>query len=494
MLPTALVSGATRLAHLRASAERVIVGIVLLHGPALALNGWLFDGSLLLPLVLWAGIAATAVFTHLLLPGKPATRATVATALCLMPGMLVEQLMGHPWQADAHMHFYAVLAVTAVLLDLGAVLAGTVAIALHHLVLNYALPVAVFPGGGALDRVVLHALIVVFEAAALGWLVHRAASALVEAERVGTETVRLAALRAEEQLAAQAEIQTEKEQRAVRLTGLVHTFEAEAAEVLRKVAAAATKLDTTAEEMATTAQDGVGRATSVAAASEQASANVQTVAASTEELAASIAEVSLQVTSSAAVARQAVEAAQRTDRAVQGLSETARSVGDVVKLISDIAGQTNLLALNATIEAARAGEAGRGFAVVASEVKALAAQAAKATEQIGSQIAAMQEETGQAVSAIDGIVRTIGQMNSIATQVAAAAEEQACVTREIGRAVAEAAAGTQDVSRHTAGVTEGAERTGVAAAQVRSASGELAQRAEQLRSQVDKFLNGVRSA
>jgi methyl-accepting chemotaxis protein len=294
--------------------------------------------------------------------------------------------------------------------------------------------------------------------------------------------------------AAQADEAAAKAARGERVDRLIRNFETEAAEVLRTVAAAAAELNATAGEMASTAHDGVERATSVAAASEQASANVQTVAASAEELAASIAEVARQVASSADVARRAADDARQTDGAVQGLSEAARSIGDVVRLINDIAGQTNLLALNATIEAARAGEAGRGFAVVASEVKTLATQTAKATEQIGSQIAAMQGQTGRAVSSIAGIVQTIEEMNSITTRVAAAAEEQSAATREIGRAVAEAASGTQDVSGHTAGVKEGAERTGAAAAQLRSASGDLAQRAEQLRGQVDTFLAGIRAA
>jgi methyl-accepting chemotaxis protein len=166
----------------------------------------------------------------------------------------------------------------------------------------------------------------------------------------------------------------------------------------------------------------------------------------------------------------------------------------VVRLISDIAGQTNLLALNATIEAARAGEAGRGFAVVASEVKTLAAQTAKATEEIGSQIAEIQSATDQAVVAIRGIGCTIEEVSGIAVAIAAAVEEQTAATGEIGRAAAEAAMGTRDVSRHTSGVTDGAQRTGAAASQLRAASGELAQQAEVLRGRMDRFLGDIRAA
>ena len=308
------------------------------------------------------------------------------------------------------------------------------------------------------------------------------------------ERFRQAAI-AHDALATQAAAdQAARTARGERVEALVRKFEEEAAEVLRVVAAASTELDATAGAMQESASMGNQRANSLSTAAELASMNVQTVAASAEEMAASIAEVARQVTEGARVARQASEEARATDAAVGALAQAAQRISEVVRMISDIAGQTNLLALNATIEAARAGEAGKGFAVVASEVKTLAAQTARATEQIGTQISEMQGETQRAVEAIRGIARTVEAMDTTTTQVAAAAEQQAAATREIGRAVQEAANGTQDVSRHAAGVTEGAVQTGEAATQVRDASRELARRAEGLRGQVDGFLADIRAA
>jgi methyl-accepting chemotaxis protein len=208
----------------------------------------------------------------------------------------------------------------------------------------------------------------------------------------------------------------------------------------------------------------------------------------------SIREIARQVNQSSQISFEAVESAKRTNGIVQDLASTASKIGDVVQLINTIAGQTNLLALNATIEAARAGEAGKGFAVVASEVKNLATQTAKATDEIGSQIAQIQGATHEAVGAIHGIQTIIDQISTISTGIAAAMEEQGATTGEISRSVQDAAHGTGQVTESIESVKHGAGETGAAATQVLGAAQELARYAENLSREVDVFLTDVKAA
>jgi methyl-accepting chemotaxis protein len=211
-------------------------------------------------------------------------------------------------------------------------------------------------------------------------------------------------------------------------------------------------------------------------------------------MAASISEISNQVQQSSQTAAEAVREAARTNETVQSLSGMAQKIGAVVELIQAIASQTNLLALNATIEAARAGEAGKGFAVVASEVKGLASQTAKATEEISTQIGAMQSSTNDAVVAIASISKTIGRMNEIASAIAAAVEQQGAATHEITRNTQEAARGTGEVSRNITGVNAAAGHTGKAASDVLTASTRLGDQAQSLRSEMDRFFADIRAA
>jgi methyl-accepting chemotaxis protein len=209
---------------------------------------------------------------------------------------------------------------------------------------------------------------------------------------------------------------------------------------------------------------------------------------------ASIGEISRRVQESSQIAGQAVDQVRTTDERMAKLAEAASRIGDVTKLITTIAEQTNLLALNATIEAARAGSAGKGFAVVAQEVKQLAAQTAKATSEISSQIAEMQAATESSVGAIKEVGGIIGRVSEIATTIASAVEEQGTATQEISRNIQQAAAGTTQLAGNISEVEQGATRTGAASAQVLSAAKSLSDQSAQLKAEVHKFLATVRAA
>lgn len=271
-------------------------------------------------------------------------------------------------------------------------------------------------------------------------------------------------------------------------------FEDGSQEALASVLQAASTMQDSAQTLSASAEETMVQAQNVSAASQQASVNVQTVAGAAEELSASIAEIGQQVSNSADMSREAAEDAQSTSREVCSLAETADKIGEVVSLIREIAEQTNLLALNATIEAARAGDAGKGFAVVASEVKALAEQTSKATEQIGSQVTAIQSATSTSVTAIATITDKIGAMDEVAASIAAAVEEQGSATQDIARSVQQVAGGTDEVSRNISGVRDAASDTGTASTHVLESSRVLNDKAADMRTHIDTFLSTIRAA
>ncbi|CAA7625441.1 methyl-accepting chemotaxis protein [Magnetospirillum sp. UT-4] len=248
-----------------------------------------------------------------------------------------------------------------------------------------------------------------------------------------------------------------------------------------------------ADQMSGNAESTMAQTASVTSATEEASSNVETASAASTELNASIQEISRQVNASADIAREAFGEAEAANGKIQGLATAAQRIGEVVSLINSIASQTNLLALNATIEAARAGDAGKGFAVVAHEVKNLAGQTARATEEISTQVNAIQDETRQAVSVIRAITGTIGRINELSVAVAGAVEEQGAATAEIARNVEHAAHSAGEVATAIGGVARVAMETSETVRGVIGAAGRLREDSGKLEAEFQDFLRELRA-
>ncbi|MBJ7418393.1 MAG: methyl-accepting chemotaxis protein, partial [Niveispirillum sp.] len=264
-----------------------------------------------------------------------------------------------------------------------------------------------------------------------------------------------------------------QQEMADRLGGLAQALEQEMTKRVEAVLAEAAGIAAMAERMTGAATRTGEQSDGVAGAAGEATGNVQAVAAATEQLATSSREIGRQVTEVADMVHAAVERGAQTRAVASQLADAAQNIGRAAQLIGDISGQTNLLALNATIEAARAGEAGRGFAVVAAEVKTLSNQTAATTEEIASQIAAVQRATERVITDIHQLHDVIARIDEIAGSISAAVTQQGSATESISASAASAADGTIEVSDRIRTVAADA-------AETRTLSQDLGQRATQV--------------
>jgi len=295
-------------------------------------------------------------------------------------------------------------------------------------------------------------------------------------------------------LEQEAHKQAATEERRSSLLRLADEFESAVGGMVETVTSSSTDMRHSAAMLTTSTKTTSAKSSEIVALSDEASANVNSVAGATEELFASITEISQRLSQAVRTTDEANSEAQAATEIMQGLGRATEQVGEIVGLISNIASQTNLLALNATIEAARAGEAGRGFAIVASEVKALAQQTARATDDIRTQVEAIQNQSTAALHSISGVTRTVTGISELVTAVAAATEEQTAATEEISRHVQQVATGTKAVSITIASVAAAVDETGMEAGQVLDAASALEERGVLLKTKVADFLLTVRSA
>ncbi len=512
---------------LRARTSRFLIALLWLNVllvPGIALGT---GNAPLWPSLAAAVAASTATLAWMRAPASRATRLTVAVALVAMVSLAVAACSGTPWQEDAHLYYFAALAVLAAYCDRDVILVAAAATALHHLGLNALMPALVFPGGAQLGRVTVHAVILVLEASALIWMSQQIVALIGEADR------HLAAAQAASDAARELEQTAERQRHAAEAERSAREAERAAAAVAQAtvVAAVASGLERVAGGDLTVQLDqpfaagyeglranfntalaqlqmalraigasahGIRSGTEeISQAADDLSRRTEQQAASLEETAAALDQITATVRKTAEGAKQARDVAARTRgdaehsgavvrqavAAMGGIEQSSRQIGQIIGVIDEIAFQTNLLALNAGVEAARAGDAGRGFAVVASEVRALAQRSAEAAREIKALISASAQQVGSGVKlvgetgdALSRIVAQVAEVSGVVGEIASSAQEQATGLAEVNTAVNQ----MDQVTQQNAAMVE----------QSTAASHALAQEAEELARLTSRFQLG----
>jgi len=302
-----------------------------------------------------------------------------------------------------------------------------------------------------------------------------------------------AATVAEQHTALREKESAAKSVQADRISQILDCFVREMIDPMEKLHVAAKDLNSSAESLSGMAHQAKTQSATVVAASENTATIVESAASAGEQLAQTIAEVEAHAAESSRLAAGAVNEVAQTNSTIDELALVAKEISEVTELITRIAGQTNLLALNATIEAARAGEAGRGFTVVAQEVKTLAGQTANATRDIAQRIEAIQGATHRSVEAIQGISRTVRDLDRFSGRIVSAVQQQTKAAQAIASNLTAASGNVANVNGAITEVENVGNRTAEAAETLEAASVSVTDQAKRIHDQVRAFTAEIRA-
>jgi methyl-accepting chemotaxis protein len=488
------------------AAQRRAAGLVLAVASILevaaTLASVLFVGAP--PAVLVASVLACAATLAI---ARRTDRSATARRLCglLLMGqvsLVVGGFSGHAWQIDMHMAYFAALGLLAIFADWTVILLAAAAVAVHHLTLSFVLPSLVFYGAGGLGRVLVHAVILIAETAALIWSTANNSHMLTRVNALSDAVDHADQLRqlrdhVEQRQRQEADAHAaalEAMRQGLReladgdLSGRITDPFAPEYEPLRlDFNAALDRLQHALTTICGRTSALLDDSSAIAGASEGVAERTERQAASLEAAAATLNQITATAKRTAAGANEAAATATRARgeaersgaivteaaRAMGEIQSSARQIGSISSVIDEIAFQTNLLALNAGVEAARAGDAGKGFAVVAAEVRALAQRSAGAAREIKDLIGRSDEQVAAGVqlvqrtgAALTGIASEVERIDAVLKEIACTSSEQSAGLDQVNHAVSEMDRTTQ---QNTASLAD----TATAAGQLRSFAREL---------------------
>ena len=484
-----IVTGKT-LRDLRTRFGRLLLGLlwILLSGVTIiaAVRGvW----PILVPVI---GVMLVGLATALWLrdPIGPLTRYISSAAVSGIVALFVLEFEWQFIQADLHIAFFVGLAIVALWCCWVSILIAGAIVMLQHVILNFIYPFGIFPDGPDLWRVLLHVVFLLSQVIVLGWLANRLVIAFEMSDAAAARARDAQAVSIE--LAEKRRIEmAEQQARHAKINAAITLFRERVNSVVHIVSESANILRSTATALSNSASQATQHTEGAVHMSNDASTNVASAAAASEQLLCSNREISRQLGQTLEVLQRAANEASISNAEIVGLAQATQKIGDVVKLIRDFSEQTNLLALNATIEAARAGQAGKGFGVVASEVKLLATQSGKATEEIAAQVLAVQSSANDTIDAIGRITSRMQEINQFASAVAMSVETQNAATGEISNSVANAAVGAKAIASVIGEVASSATETRTSARTVLTASEAAETAANDLRNEIEAFLQNV---
>jgi len=421
------------------------------------------------------------------------TNNVLAIALMVQVMLLVALTKNSYLQIDMHMYFFACVGILTCLVDWVALICATLAVALHHLILNFTIPAYVFPAAESdFLRVMIHAVILIIESsvliiicAVIQKMFNTAQEATAHAENVLNQLQ----ISSDERSKLESRMTSE---RAEFIAQLAQEFEQHIRSISHKLTNTSSQVTQAAQVLSQTITSSANISSDTSSTAQHMSSNVNSVASAAEELSYSVKEISMQLQKTNQMVTDSTDKAQNADQLADALLHATTRVNDVMKMISDIAGQINLLALNATIESARAGDAGKGFAVVANEVKHLAGQTDNSISEIKVVIEEMQKASHAITQALSDIRQSVSHISGATTTVAAAVEEQSATTNEIARNMQSAAQGTQTISANLHQVSDISRQANNAATEMLSAAEDLRHQSVSLGDQVDYFLSKLR--